>query len=169
MRQSFKASLLTLCLIPGWAGAVERCAIEKAIFVEADAGTRLAFEPVGSDAAAVSHLFTVTGGSGGKLKLDGNVMYDEESKRPAGMIMNNCPEGDATGAELRACTVWTGVPYALDVATGHIDILGAEGSQAPDAVLMPGFGPAIRHSTLWDKSGLKDVPWDLYEFKECKA
>lgn len=159
-----KTWLLPLCLMPAMASAEDRCALEKAVFVEAEAGTVLTFKPVGSDAAAVSHLFTVTGG---KLKLDGNVMYDEESSRPAGMAMNNCPQGDATGAELRACTVWTGVPYALDVASGHIDILGPEGSQAPDAILMSGLGPAVRHSALWEKSGLKSVPWDLYVFKEC--
>jgi hypothetical protein len=164
MGKAFNVLSISLCLMPGWASAEERCAIEKAVFAEAEAGTLLAFKPVGS--AAVSHLFTLTGG---KLKLDGHVMYDDESKRPGGMIMNNCPEGDATGAELRACTVWTGVPYALDVKSGHIDILGAEGSEAPDAVLLPGIGPALRHSKLWDKSGLKDIPWDLYEFKECKA
>ncbi len=164
MRKVLTIVSLALCPMPEWASAAERCTIEKAVFAEAEAGTLLAFKPVGS--AAVSHLFTLTGG---KLKLDGHVMYDEESKRPGGMIMNNCPEGDATGAELRACTVWTGVPYALDVKSGHIDILGAEGSEAPDAVLLPGIGPALRHSKLWDKSGLKDIPWDLYEFKECKA
>jgi len=162
----FKTWLVSICFVPGIAVAAERCAIEKAVFIEADAGTVLSFSPVGSDAAVVSHLFTITGG---RLKLDGNVMYDEDSQRPAGMVTNNCPQGDATGAELRACTVWTGVPYALDKATGHIDILGAEGSEAPDAILMPGFGPAIRHSALWEKSGLGQVPWDLYEFKECKA
>jgi hypothetical protein len=155
---------LLILMLPTVTAAAERCGIEKAVFTEADAGTVLSFKPTASDAAAVSHLFTITGG---KLKLDGNVMYDEDSRRPAGMIMNNCPQGDATGAELRACTVWTGVPYALDVKTGHIDILGPKGSQAPDAILIPGFGPAIRHSALWDKSGLKDIPWDLYEFKEC--
>jgi hypothetical protein len=166
MIASLKISLAILCLVPGLSMAAERCAIEKAVFVEAEAGTVLSFKPVGSAVAVVSHLFTITGA---KLKLDGNVMYDDESKRPGGMVMNNCPQGDATGAELRACTIWTGVPYALDVATGHIDILGAADTQAPDAILMPGFGPAIRHSALWAKSGLKQVPWDLYQFKECKA
>ena len=166
MRPFVKTSLLVLGLVPGMAAAQERCAIKNATFAEADGGTVLSFRPVESEAAVVSHLFTITGG---KLKLDGNVMYDEESRRPAGMVTNNCPEGDATGAELRACTVWTGVPYVLDVETGRIDVLGPEDGEAPDAILMPGIGPAIRHSTLWDKSGLRDVPWDLYEFKECKA
>ncbi|MDR6819474.1 hypothetical protein J2X76_004666 [Neorhizobium sp. 2083] len=166
MTASFKAWFPIFCLLPGLAAAAERCAIEKAVFVEATAGTVLSFKPVGSNAAVVSHLFTITGG---KLKLDGNVMYDDESERPGGMVTNNCPQGDATGAELRACTLWTGVPYALDVATGRIDILGAADTPAPDAILMPGFGPAIRHSALWGKSGLSRVPWDLYQFKECKA
>lgn len=166
MNASLKTWLPLLCLMPGMALAADRCVIEKAVFVEAEAKTVLAFMPVGSGSAVVSHLFTITGA---KLKLDGNVMFDEQSNRPGGMVMNNCPQGDATGAELRACTVWTGVPYALDRASGRIDILGEADSPAPDAILMPGFGPAIRHSALWDKSGLKVVPWDVYEFKECKA
>lgn len=165
MTPFLKTWLLTFSLVPGTATAQEQCAIEKAVFVEADAGTALSFKPVDSDAAVVSDLFTI---AGGKLKLDGHVLYDEEARRPAGTVMNNCPEGDATGEELRACTVWTGIPYVLDKATGHIDVLGTEGGEAPDAILLPGFGPAIRHSGLWEKSGLKDVPWDLYEFKECK-
>lgn len=158
-------SLLTLCLMPETASAAMRCAIENAVFAEADGGTVLSFRPVGSDAAVVSHVFTITGG---KLTLDGHVMYDEASRRPTGMVMHNCPEGDATGEELRACTVWTGVPYGLDKASGQIDILAAKGNEAPDAILMPGFGPAIRHSALWQTGGLKDVPWDLYEFRECR-
>lgn len=159
-------SILAILMLPTASAAAERCGIEYAVYAEADAGSRLTFRPVGEDAAAVSHLFGVTGGT---LKLDGHIMYDEDGRRPSGMIMNNCPEGDVTGDDIRACTVWTGIPYALDVETGQIDILGPAGSQAPDAILMPGLGPAIRHSALWDKSSLKDVPWDLYEFRECKA
>lgn len=154
------------CLMPISGLAQERCPIERAVFTEMDGKTELTFRPVGSEAAAVSHIFTVTGT---KLKLDGHVMYDEETQRPAGMIMNNCPQGDATGAELRACTVWTGVLYSVDRAGAGIDVLGAEGTAAPDAILLPGFGPAIRHSAIWGKSGLKSVPWDVFQFKECKA
>jgi hypothetical protein len=159
-------TVIASLMMPGFLAAAERCSIQTAVYEEADAATRLSFRVVNEDAAAVSHLFEVTGG---KLKLDGHVMYDEDGRRPSGMIMNNCPEGDVTGADLRACTVWTGIPYALDATTGQVDILGTAESRAPDAILMPGLGPAIRHSTLWSKSGLKDVPWDLYEFKECKA
>ncbi len=166
MRQVFKASVLMFCLMPLHALSQERCPIEKASFAEAESGLELAFRSVGSDAAAVSHMFIV---SGSKLKLDGHVMYDEDSQRPGGMIMNNCPQGDATGAELRACTVWTGVIYSVARSGALIDVLGAEGTAAPDAILLSGFGPAIRHSKLWEKSGLKSVPWDVFEFKGCKA
>ncbi len=160
-----KTSITALCILPGVALGHDRCPIEKAVFTETDAGTVLSFRQVDSDAAAVSHLFSITGG---KLKLDGHVMYDDESERPVAMIMNSCPEGDATGAELRACTVWTGVPYAVAVTGGRVDVLGAEGSETPDAIVLPGFGPALRHSTLWHASGLARVAWDVYQFKECK-
>lgn len=160
------ASLTLICGLIGCAAqAAERCAIKAASYRDADAATILAFRPVGSEAASVSHLFNVTGG---KLGLDGYVAYDAEIKRSTGMVFDHCPEGDVTGNDLRACTVWSGIVYAVD-AGGRIDVLGPEGSEAPAAVLMPGLGPAIRQSRAWNGSGLAETPWDLYVFDKCNA
>ena len=166
MRTSSSIALLFFLAAATAARGAERCAIENAVFAEIDAGTELAFRPVQSESAVVNHLFAI---AAGKITLEGHVMYDPDVERPAAMIMNDCPEGDVTGDDLRACTVWAGTPYALLRATGQIDIIGPEGSDAPDAVLLPSFGPALRRAPAWEKSGLGDIPWDLYEFKECKA
>jgi hypothetical protein len=49
------------------------------------------------------------------VTMDGVVMLAGEPDRPWGMVMHNCPEGDATGAEIAACTVWQGPVYAISV------------------------------------------------------
>jgi hypothetical protein len=94
-------------------------------------------------------------------------MYDPEIERPVGMLMNSCPEGDVTGANLAACTVWKGIVYGIDEKTGHVDLLPAEGTDAPDALLLPGFGPAVLASSVG--KALASGPWDVFEFKECAS
>ena len=91
----------------------------------------------------------------------------ELAERPVGMLMNNCPEGDVTGATIAACTVWKGIVYGIDEATGHVDLLPPEGADAPDALLLPGFGPAVLSSSVG--KGLEAGPWDVFEFKGCTS
>ena len=47
----------------------------------------------------------------------------------------------------------------------YIDLLPPEGANAPDALLLPGFGPAVMASSLG--KDLTVSPWDVFEFKEC--
>ena len=54
--------------------------------------------------------------------MDGYVMPSEDPVRAIGILMFNCPEGDATGADLDACTVWQGAVYGMD-AKGEMDNL----------------------------------------------
>jgi NAD(P)-dependent dehydrogenase (short-subunit alcohol dehydrogenase family) len=39
------------------------------------------------------------------------------------MVMHNCPEGDVTGEEIAACTVWEGVIYTLDGLVNNAGIV----------------------------------------------
>ncbi|MDH4439588.1 MAG: hypothetical protein QE284_04320 [Rhizobium sp.] len=155
--------LLAVLALAPLAEAAE-CRIEKAIYREAETGVELAFKPASGENTPVTHGFVTTIG---KTKLDGHVLYDPEIERPVGMLMNNCPEGDVTGADLAACTVWKGIVYGVDTATGHIDLLPPEGTNAPDALLLPGFGPAVMASPLG--KSLDAGPWDVFDFKECAA
>ncbi|UJW75217.1 hypothetical protein [Rhizobium sp. SL42] len=157
------SAILTLLAQPLMAAD---CPIERAIYAEAEAGAELRFQAASGENTPVSHGFSLIAKSAAR-SLDGHVIYDPEIERPVAMIMNNCPEGDVTGADLAACTVWKGIIYSADKASGHIDLLPPEGTGAPDSLLLPGFGPAFAQSSLG--KGLETAPWDIFEFKGCAS
>ena len=49
-------------------------------------------------------------------------MQSADPDRPNGIVMYNCPEGDVTGDDLEACTVWQGLIYGVSAA-GQVDNL----------------------------------------------
>ena len=153
-----------LCLATS-ASAAE-CRQDRAIYADRDGGYELAFSPVGSDAAATSHHFKLKVQASGTV-LDGVVMPGDPA-RSNGMVMHDCPEGDVTGEEIAACTVWEGVIYAIDGA-GDMGLLPDEGAKAAEALLLSGFGPSLRYSTLWDEGKANAVPWDVFKRKGCAA
>jgi len=162
MRLAVSASNLSALLAVSPALAAD-CRQEKAIYVDADGAYELRFEPVGSVSAATSNHFKVKIAKT-DLVLDGIVMQSDEPVRANGMIMNNCPEGDVTGDDIAACTVWQGVIYSVS-SDGEIASLPGEGLEAAAQVLLPDFGPAIRNSSIWGKATV--APWDVLTFKEC--
>ena len=72
----------------------------------------LAFSRV-VEAPMLSNSFSLTIG---ETMLDGIVMWTADPLRPDGALMLDCPEGDVTGAEIDACTLWRGTIYAVDAA-----------------------------------------------------
>ena len=162
MRLAFSASTLSALLAVPPAVAAD-CLQEQAIYGDADGAYELHFEPVGSASAATSNHFKVKIAKT-DLVLDGIVMQSDEPVRANGMIMNNCPEGDVTGDDIAACTVWQGVIYSVS-SDGEIASLPGEGLEAAAQVLLPDFGPAIRNSSIWGKATV--APWDVLTFKEC--
>jgi hypothetical protein len=164
MGASSGATVLLAALALSHAASAADCLIEKATFREAETGIELAFAAASGENTPVTHGFIA---QIGKFKLDGHVLYDPEIERPVGMLMNNCPEGDVTGADLAACTVWKGIVYGIDETTGHVDLLPPEGAGAPDAILLPGFGPAILASVVG--KDMESGPWDVFEFKGCAS
>ena len=139
------------------------CAVEKAVYAEAGAGIELRFEPSGEN-SPVSHRFTLLAPAA-KMKVEGHVLYDPEIERPVAMALDNCPEGDVTGADIAACTVWKGIIYAADRATGMVGFLPEEGDGAPDSLILPGFGPAIAASAFG--AAMTATPGDVFTFKQC--
>ena len=154
--------VLLAALVYSHAVIAADCRIEKSIYREAETGVELVFAAASGENTPLSHGFST---EIGKLKLSGHVMYDPEIERPVGMLMNNCPEGDVTGATIAACTVWKGIVYGIDETNGHVDLLPPEGADAPDALLLPGFGPAVLSSAVG--KAMESAPWDVFEFKEC--
>jgi len=157
------ALVLAATLAAGTAAAAD-CRQQHAIYADRDGAYELSFEPVGSDAAATSHHFKMKVAASGVV-LDGLVMPGDRSN---GMVLHNCPEGDATGEEIAACTVWEGVIYALDGA-GDAGLLPDEGEAAAERLLLAGFGPSLRYSRLWDEGKATVVPWDVFTRKGCGA
>ena len=164
MGASSGATVLLAALAFSHAASAAECVIEKAIYREAETGVELVFAAASGENTPVTHGFTTTIAG---VRLDGRVLYDPEVDRPIGMLMNNCPEGDVTGETITACTVWKGIVYSVDVKTGHVDLLPPEGADAPDLLLLPGFGPAILSSAAG--KALDAGPWDVFEFKQCAS
>ncbi|MCZ4091202.1 hypothetical protein O3W52_14340 [Ensifer psoraleae] len=164
-RSGLPASLaIALVAAPALA---DECRQAQAIYGDADGGYELRFEPVGSESAATSNHFKISVESSGLL-LDGVVLWSGEPERSNGIVMHNCPTGDVTGEELRACTVWEGVIYAADKA-GGIGLLQAEDAPAAEQILLPGFGPALRESSAWGKGKASVDSSDVFKFKGCAA
>jgi hypothetical protein len=142
----------------------EECAQEKAVYVDMDNAYELRFEPMGSE-SSVSNRFKLAVRNT-NIVADGIVMRTDDHLRADGRIMFECPEGDVTGADLRACTVWQGMVYASDLK-GHIRALPAEGESAADRLFLPALGPSIQKSSLWGKGKATVAPWDVLSLKGC--
>ncbi|MGN7753704.1 hypothetical protein [Sinorhizobium sp. 22678] len=143
----------------------DECTQARAVYADPAGTYELRFEPVGSEAAVTSNHFKIRIGDTGLL-LDGVVMQSGEPLRANGIVMNDCPTGDVTGAELEACTVWQGPIYAVDKA-GQIGLLQPEDAPAADRVLLPDFGPSLRESSAWGEGKGTTDSSDVFQFKGC--
>lgn len=155
------ALALGLASMPALAVA---CPQERAVYRDRDNAYELAFQPGHSEAEAAEHRFVLKV-LASHLVLDGYVMGSQPVDRTNGILFFNCPEGDVTGKDIEACTVWQGVIYGE--TAGRIDLLPEPGKDAATQIVLPDFGPSIRSSTLWSEGKATVVPADVLDFKEC--
>lgn len=141
------------------------CTQERASYIDSQGVYELRFEPIDPESSASTHVFKISL-KNSKLVLDGYVMASEPVDRSNGILFDNCPEGDVTGADLAACTVWQGVVYSQH--DGKIDLLPQQGQPAAEQILLPGFGPALQASTAWGRGKASVVPWDVMTLKDCR-
>jgi hypothetical protein len=145
------------------------CVQELATYKDAAAHGELAFTP--RDANNVDTTlarFTIKFPEN-NVVLDGIVMdAGEPFFRPLGMIMHNCPEGDATGDEIAACTVWQGIIYGVD-ELGNVNYLAStnEGQEAAKTLLFPDLGAAVQMSTAFGAGKLATPPKDDFKQSAC--
>jgi len=165
-RNKLAASLLVAASLvsPAFADAAD-CRQADAIYADRDGAYELRFEPLGSESAAASNQFKISVARTAMV-MDGYVMASDDPDRSNGILMFRCPEGDATGDDLRACTIWQGGVYGAD-AQGTLGNLPGETAGAADRVLLAGLGPAIRESSIWGKGKATVAPWDVLTFKGC--
>ena len=83
------------------------------------------------------------------------------------MLTHDCPKGDVTGAEISACTAWTGVIYAAGEA-GSIGLLPAEGAQAPDRLLFPDLAQSLADALDEGDGRLAGAGFDVFALKGCQ-
>lgn len=140
------------------------CPVELATYRDMEQVASLEFKPTG-DSATVTNTFRLL--LDNDVVLDGIVQWSEGVRRPYGMLMHKCPEGDVTGADLDACTVWQGVIYTSD-AYGNIEVLPAEGAGAPKKLILSDLGPSLRMSAAYGANGCSTLPWDVFELSGCQ-
>jgi hypothetical protein len=155
--------VLSLALSFPAGGASAACPIELAVYKDRDSISGIDFRPAGQG-ATVTNTFRMNIGERG---FDGFVMWTEDVARPYAMVTHNCPEGDVTGEEIAACTLWEGVVYSIDAA-GKVGLLPREGETAPQGLLFPDLARLMRLSPAYTAAGLTAVPFDAFELSGCQ-
>jgi hypothetical protein len=143
--------------------ALAACPQELAIY-EDSLGQALTFTPPPAAGQAAEHTFSLRING---QDLQGVVMWSEDPERPNGIVMDNCPEGDVTGEELEACTVWQGVTYGL-TKEATAPFLGKRGSPHAEALLLPDFSRAVQSHTFKNSMPSPPKADDVFKMKACQ-
>ncbi|MBN9232708.1 MULTISPECIES: hypothetical protein [Phyllobacteriaceae] len=146
----------------GASPALAACPIELAVYGEREQAAEIDFRPTMGSATTTNTFKMVVGKD---VMLDGVVLWSGDAARPHGSLMHQCPEGDVTGGELAACTVWEGVIYTAD-AKGAVDLLPNERKDAPATLIFPDLAGQLGRSAIHDK--LPKLPWDVFALKGCQ-
>ncbi|EJM99827.1 hypothetical protein [Phyllobacterium sp. YR531] len=145
--------------------AYAACTQDRAVYTDRDDDYTLTFKHFPEDQPVATSNEFVLQRNETDLKLDGVVMRDQAA-RPNGLIMFNCPSGDATGDELAACTVWEGVPYALKDGV-DAEYLPKAKEPAAQALLLPNLSGAMSNFNFKLEKPIETFPWEVFRFKEC--
>ena len=143
--------------------AISACPQELAVY-EDSSGQSLTFTPPPAEGQAAEHVFSIRING---QDLQGVVMWSENPERPNGIVMDSCPEGDVTGEELEACTVWQGVIYGL-TKEASAPLLGKRGSDHAEALLLPDFSRSVQAHTFKNSMPSPPKAEDVFRMKACQ-
>ncbi|MBX3568854.1 MAG: hypothetical protein KF914_12405 [Rhizobiaceae bacterium] len=137
--------------------------MELAVYTDRDNIASLDFRPTDGAAAVTNRFRMAIGGT----VLDGMVMWSQGVQRPNGMLTLDCPDGDVTGPEYEACTLWQGVIYGVD-DKGEVGLLPAQGTAAPPRLIFPDLAYGLAAGE--DKPGgrFAALPWDVFSLSGCQ-
>jgi len=147
------------------AAARAACPQELAVYSEPDVQAGLEFTPA-THGAMPTHNFKVKFPENAVI-LDGVVMTTEGVTRPHGTLMHKCPEGDVTGEELAACTIWQGTIYAVN-EKGDAGLLPPQGQPAARQIILTDFAAFARESSIWGMTGISKLPGDIFSMSGCQ-
>jgi hypothetical protein len=157
-----RAALATLLLIQPVAAA--DCLLQKAVYADTG-GWRLVFDPVPEEFSGgpFSNAFHFESTALGELRMEGTVNWTNGASRPFGEIFLACPPEDSD----ESCrAAWEGVVYGV---TGTaVDLLPAEGSQAPDQIVFHDLSATMWYGSMRQIHVIEDVPWDIFRFESCQ-
>lgn len=155
---------LLVAAVMGPVSAFAACPIELSVYEDRDGVASMNFRPRG-DAAAVTNAFRLAFREG--FVADGVVMWTQGVERPYGMVMHECPEGDVTGEELAACTLWQGPVYVAG-DDGGLGLLPREGEPAPPQIVLADLAYALSVAPAFTAAGLATPPFDIFELRGCQ-
>jgi hypothetical protein len=138
------------------------CPLELAVYQSADGKAGIDFTPNHNAGATVTNSFKLV--LGDRLAT-GMVQWTSGAPRPLGAVLLDCPEGDATGEEIAACTLWQGVIYAVE-ADGTVGLLPAQGKPAPKRLIFSTLGVYLQDATKLKGMPLPDT--DVFELSGCQ-
>ena len=159
--KAFAATIFAL-FIPA-APALAACPMELSTFRDVDDIASVEFRPTGGNAVVTNTFRLIIDDT----VLDGIVMWSEGVARPNGIVTYQCPQGDVTGEEMAACTLWQGVIYTSD-PSGTIGLLPAEGKDAASTLIFADLAHALRFSSVYGPSGFDKVPSDVFKISGCQ-
>lgn len=146
--------------------ALAACPQELAVYEDRDKVASLQFRPAPPTAAVHEIEFDVAFRQNGVM-LSSVVMWTADVPRPTGLVLYECPQGDVTGQELAACTVWQGVIYGISSA-GEVTLMPRRGEAAAAQLLLPDFAPAVRQSSAFGEERVSILPWDVFQLSGCQ-
>jgi hypothetical protein len=153
----------TLALSPGTGFA--ECLQDHAVYTDRSGSLTLVFNSVG-EAEVTDHVFEIVL-YGSSEAMQGHVIESDEPALPEGMVLYNCPDGDVTGADIEACTVWQNVVYAVG-DDGKIGYLPSGQRPAVLQLLLADFGRAFRFSSAWDGMSAEMIPSGIFMLHGCR-
>jgi hypothetical protein len=159
-----KMSLLAAFSVVAGNVCAAECKQGSARYVDPESGLLLSFSSFGEN-VQVMHQFTI-GLEGADTQLGGFVVVEGEPLRPISIVMNKCPDGDVTGEELEACTVWKGVPYGR-FSDGNIGLLPLADEVAVTQILLPDFTRSVMSDPVWEEIETINDPFEVFDFKDC--
>lgn len=167
--KALATAMITAVSVLGVSPVGAACPQALGVYGEAESGAEIAFSGPLNEADGMQHRFNLSFGQNG-VSMDGVVMMVGEPDRPWGVILHQCPEGDATGAEIAACTVWEGPIYAIDAKGGAqwLPVQNATGAVAGESLLLPEFGAAVMRSAVWRDGLIGAAPGDVFRLKACQ-
>jgi hypothetical protein len=164
-RRLARGLALAACTVLPMAAAAQEaeCLQSDALYADLDRVAVISFDAGFAAAPGMTNRFDMLIGD---VALEGIVIWSGGVERPQAILLHDCPEGDATAAELDACTLWQGIVYAVD-ADGEIGFLPGASELAADRLLFPGLPWQLSFTEAFEAGEIADLPFEVFERTGC--